>query len=547
MHVRPGLTTNFVSTRREASALPLPDSNVKWPPPGYEVIQDTIAVWNAWYEASPQKLSDAYSGARPGGAYSYQGALNYRPAQFRGGAVGAVARWFWGDPPPVEDHAPKLHVPVGADIATTGADILFGDEPTLKCENPDTQARLDELLDERFWATIIGGAQLCAGLGGVFFRVGWDVTVDDRPLFSKIGPDVAYPVFRWGRLSEVTFCWVLEQRPNGDVLRHLEHHTAGLVEHGLYRGGEDRLGQRIPLTDHDQTAGFADDVDADSRIPTGLPGLDVVYVPNTENRAWRNFPLGEHLGQPDIAGVEPLLDALDEATTSWMRDLRLGKARIIVPQAYLDNLGPGKGATFGMDREIFVKVGALAGNQTSGGQMSLEFIQPAIRNVEHAATVEALMERAFAGAGYSAQTFGLQGDVPITATETNARERRTLRTRASKIRRWRPALAEIAELLLIVDREVFGSGVVAERPDVEFPPYAQDGLETVARSVQLVRDAASMSTFERVALLHPDWDEERIDGEVALINSEQPSLPDPFGQLDAVDPAAGPDPQDPLI
>jgi hypothetical protein len=39
------------------------------------------------------------------------------------------------------------------------------------------------------------------------------------------------------------------------------------------------------------------------------------------------------LGRSDFSGLEISLDTLDEAHASWMRDIRLGKARLIVPHS----------------------------------------------------------------------------------------------------------------------------------------------------------------------------------------------------------------------
>jgi hypothetical protein len=38
-----------------------------------------------------------------------------------------------------------------------------------------------------------------------------------------------------------------------------------------------------------------------------------------------------------------------------MRDIRLGKARLIVPHRYLDNIGRGKGAVFEPEREVYAR------------------------------------------------------------------------------------------------------------------------------------------------------------------------------------------------
>lgn len=507
--------------------MPIPEPHTPWPPPGHGKVHDTVYTWSAWFEGDRDALARAYGGAAPApyGEYGrfFASERGDRMAQYRGGVVGRLARWFWGEPLSPEQRSPKLHIPVAADIATTSGDLLFGEAPTVTVDDDATRDRLDTLLDERVWAQLLHAAEMSAGLGGAYVRVGWDRDFAPRPLLSVIGPDVAAPVFRWQALSEVTFGWVLHRGERDEVLRHLEHHALGSVEHALFLGEGRDLGRRVPLTEHESTAELVGSLSEDGVVETGLPGLDVVYVPNRPHRGWRNHPQGRDQGQPDIAGVEPVLDALDEAWTSWMRDLRLGKARAVVPQNYLDTHGRGQGASFDLDRELFVGVNALAGTD----QMPLHVVQPAIRHAEHAATVTALVERAITVAGYSAQTFGLTGEVAMTAAESYARERKTHQTRAGKIRRWRPALADLVEIMLAVDSLVFRSPVKVLRPEVEFAPIARDNPEALARTSQLLLAAEAASTRTRVATAHPDWDEERVADEVALIAGEQPATPNP--------------------
>lgn len=502
--------------------LPLPGSS--WPPPGHDDIHRAIRTWDAWYVGSRDELARVY-----GGTHGTDLPPGYREfsSQYRGGVVGAVARWFWGSPQTAAQRSPKLHVPAAADIASTSASLLFGEPPTLTVDDPATQARLDELFGEHTWAQLLTAAELQAGLGGVFLRVGWDSIWSEHPLLSVIGPDQAYSVFTWGHLAEVTFCWALTAEHN-KVLRHLELHTPGRVEHALYLGDQMSLGMVVPLTEHPATAALVEAVDADGGVDTGLDRLDVVYVPNMPSRLWRTHQVGTNLGQPDIAGVEPLLDALDEAFTSWMRDLRLAKARAVTGQDWLTTHGSGKGASFDLEQELFV--GLNLPPVTAGGTPPITLIQPAIRHTEHAATCAALLERVIAGAGYSAQTFGLTGEVAMTATESDARERKTVQTRSAKARRWRLALAELAEVMLMVDAVVYGTPVKPVYPSVEFPPIARDNPEVLARTVQLLLTAEAASTRTRVALVHPDWSEEQVDAEVAAIEAAQPvPPPEPMG------------------
>ncbi len=114
----------------------------------------------------------------------------------------------------------------------------------------------------------------------------------------------------------------------------------GRVEHALYQGSPDRLGVRVPLTEHPEVAALADSLgrEGDS-IETGIDLLTAAYVPNIRpNRRHRGSPFGRSdFGAP----LYDLFDALDTTWSSWIRDLRLARARLLVPDGYLRDHGPG--------------------------------------------------------------------------------------------------------------------------------------------------------------------------------------------------------------
>lgn len=520
--------------------MPLPEAgNTTWPPLPDQQVHDVIRRWNAWYEGDREKLEDVYGGNSTGPVTHSRSGIAHT-----GGLVGAATRLFWGQPVYQGQQSTKLHVPAAADIAQTSAELLFSEPPTLTVDKA-AQARVDELFGEKMWDRLLDAASLQAGLGGVFLRAGWDRNrAPGRPLMSVIGPDFAVPRFSWGDLTEVTFTWVLPGE-TGTTVRYLEHHSIGAVEHGLFIGQGDKLGRRVPLTEHPDTAAVADLVNGDSIVPTELPMLDVIYVPNRTATGWREHAVGANLGQADIAIAERagLLDALDEAYTSWMRDVRLGKARAVTSQNYLQSNGPGRGAWFDIDQELFVGMN-IPGR--ANDDKPIELIQAEIRWEAHQATCMAMFERVVDGAGYSAQTFGLTGDVAITATESNARERKTGRTRGGKARDWSRAIPDLCELLLAIDQKHLDGKTTPARPTVEFPPTVRDSIETLARTVSMLDGSAS--TAERVRLLHPTWDAKQVDAEVALIADERSMLTpiDPFAPTDdngltgdGTDPAAG--------
>lgn len=502
--------------------MPLPTGGaaVLWPPPALVPVQAQLNTWAAWYEGDAGSLASAY--AQPG--------YIARPSQYRGGVVGSLARWFWGTPPAGGEQRTKLHVPVAADIAAMSGDLLFSDPPQLVADDATTQARLDGYVDAGLWSSMREAAEIGAAMGGVYLRTVWDAGVADRPWISAVHPDAAVPEWSWGRLSAVTF-WQVVEAAGERVVRLLERHEPGFIRYGLYDGSKEILGRLVPLTDHAATAGLAPLLTDGDAIATGYPRLTAAYVPNIKpNRVWRNVPAGADLGRSDYSGVEPLMDALDEVWSSWMRDIRLAKARLVVPQAALMSLGKGQGATFDTEAEILVGLNIGA----DVDQQGITPVQFNIRVAEHQATAETLVEQIIRGAGYSMQTFSANGDTAaVTATEVVARERRSLTTRKRKIRYWTPALMDALTALLAVDVAAFRpSGVSVQAPRVEFPDAVSADPKDTAQTLALLHQAEAASTEVKVRMLHPGWDDEAVAQEVAAIAGTDPAAPPAEGDDD---------------
>ncbi|GGM77044.1 hypothetical protein GCM10012275_54610 [Longimycelium tulufanense] len=499
--------------------MPLPDGDTPWPPPQLAPVFDRLAAWSAWYGGDPDELETLYgesSGLRFDS--TSRARLVNHPSQYRGGVVGRLARWFWGQPTPLGERRTKLHVPLAGDIAAKSADLLFSEPPTFTVDDMATQDRLLEHVEEGLHATLLEAADVCAGLGGVYLRVCWDRDLADRPWLSPVHADAAVPEWSWaGRLTAVTFWRVLADDGGTEVVRHLERHERGRILHGVYVGTRERLGRRVPLTEYPETTGLAESLSDGNVIDTGNPGLTAVYVPNMRpNRTWRTIPAATRLGRSDYASLEPFLDALDEVYSSWLRDIRLAKGRILLPSVYLQSNGPGQPATWDADREVYAALNQLPNG--TGQQITLA--QFAIRHEEHSRTAIELMSRIVQSAGYSVQSFGLSSDVAVTATEVTARERQSMVTRARKILYWRAALAETIDTLLAVDRAVFGAEVEPQRPNIEFADSVSQDPESMARTLQLLTAAEAASLQTRVEMLHPDWDADQVRAEVKRIRDD---------------------------
>lgn len=510
--------------------MPLPAADTVWPPKELAGITPKLNEWAAWWTGKPGDLAKIYQ------SNTANLGPKDRPSQMRGGVVGTMARWWWGRPSGNGTQQPdRTHIALAADIATAGADLLFAEPINVTVEHKETQDRLGEVLSEDAYATFTVAAEQSAALGGVYLQTVADEEVSESAFLTTRSADRAIPEFRHGRLVAVTF-WEVLADDGREVIRHLERHELrariGVVEHAVYSGTQTSLGRRIGLADNDATDPLVGLVDEDGLIIAGrTPGLDVVHVANTPpdgGKAWWNKPGTKGWGAADIDGLEMRLDNLDEAWASWMRDIRLGKARVLLAQYMLDDLGPGNGALFDTDREIFAPL-KMAPAGADGEQNPITQVQFAIRFAEHKATVDAIIDEVIGSAGYSPRTFGRQDDgAAVTATEVHADEDRSTRTRGRKVRQWTPQLRRILTKLVEVDADVFGKQLDAKGLRIEFPEPGSSPLE-IAQTSQALRTAQAASTKTLVQMNHPDWDEPRVDAEVELIHNESPTaLADPF-------------------
>jgi hypothetical protein len=529
-------------------AVPLPDDpRTPWPPPELERPYAAFDTWQAWYSGDPEELARVYADTIGYG--------HGNPAIGPEGSIlpGGRQRWFWGrrlgSSPDLADA--RLHVPLPADIAATSADLLFAEQPGLRVDGEDggpggkgprpTTDRLDMLMiDGGLLPVLIEAAEIAAAASGVYLRAGWNDDIADHVIIDAITPDCAVPEWAAGRMLAVTLWHRLPGGDNDQVWRHLERHEAadgtGRILHALYEGTDTEIGQLTDLAAHPDTARLAKAAeaapDSDGRIRqiiTGAARPAVEWLPNMRPpRRLRRTPYG----RSDFDGIEPVLDAIDETFSSWMRDLRIGKGRIVVPESYLQGQGRGRGAMFDAEQAIFTAVDALTPNDS----MALTPVQFAIRVAEHRETAVTLIAQALRGAGYATQTFGEAGETAATATEVVARERRSYVTRGRKILYWRTGLARLLETALQIDCAHYSpDGVTPVRPIVQFPDGVAQDPQAVAQTIALINGAEAASLYTRIKLFNPDWTDPEIREEMDRIRGDQqatrltltPAIPPP--------------------
>ena len=426
------------------------------------------------------------------------------------------------------------HIPVAKDIAATSASFLFSEHPIISIPESATNTKAlqaeghlqDIIADGLYYPKFLEAAEIASAMGGVFLKVDWNINLAGYPILNIVQPDNALPIFQYGILQSVKFIQAVRREPDNDIVYWLvEEQYPGMIVSRLYKGSAGVLGREIDLNSIDETAYTLPEV------VTGLEGLAVVYVPNNlPNPKYRGLPLGAS----DLDQIDSLMDSLDEEFTSLLRDIRLAKGRLVVPEGFVEYDKNTKEAVFDIDQEIFTTINAATSAEDASKQLTVA--QFAIRSEEHIATMDFTLRNIFTNVGYSPQSFGM--DVSGAAESGKAlriRERKSIKTTAKKAEYFTPALKQILQIALQIDAFHLSSGIGVFDVNVQVQDSIKNETEDVANSIALLDRARAISTETKVEMMRNDWTPEERQEEVDRIKAEQgmfmPSIEDSIGNV----------------
>lgn len=308
----------------------------------------------------------------------------------------------------------KVHVPICSDIAMTSASLLFSKEPTyivvhgaddLTEPEARSQSRLEDvLLKNRFANKLSEAAETAAALGDVYLKLRWAAD-GTHPFVDVVQPDCAWPEYMFGELQCVHFFTPVYIDYEKDVwIRTYECYERKQITMKLFSGSAEQLGNEMP-DEQLEKMGYA------SKIDIPVDDMIAVHIANIRpNRRFRS----SMMGRSDLDGLRDMCDALDETYSSWMRDIRLAKARLIVPAEYLrkkpqsmvEGLQNKAAYEFDADVETYVAMDI----DTDRAGLGITPSQFEIRSEQHEKTCENLVKSILEYAGYSAQTFGVNSE-----------------------------------------------------------------------------------------------------------------------------------------
>ena len=284
----------------------------------------------------------------------------------------------------------------------------------------------------------------------------------------------------------------------------------------IFKGSSSDLGT-------EDATGMLEQLGYEPEMVTPIDDMMAVHIPNIKpNRAYRS----SNHGRSDYDGLRDMMDSLDETYSSWMRDIRLAKARLIVPAEYLrrkaSDMFKENEYTYEFDEDVETLV-ALDIDPQYAGTSPITPSQFDIRSQEHAETCENLMRNIVTIAGYSPQSFGIdiEGNAQ-SGTALHIREKKSFNTQGKKQTYWKSPLEEIMTAMVHLDTVLFpGRGSKADDTvKVHFADNMANDISTTSASIEMLNRAAAISTEIKVQMLHPDWTKKQISEEVERIKAE---------------------------
>jgi hypothetical protein len=411
--------------------------------------------------------------------------------------------------------------PLAERIPETWADLLFGDDPTIKPAEDDDEVLLENIVEENDLPSALQEAEeTCAAEGEVWWRVfkdgdtrsvptiEWHSRLDVIPLY------VAHKLVAVAVVSEVG----REAADAGDrdkVWRYVGIHEEGVMFNYLFKGEDRRLGEVRPLTDHEAVSDLKDVWDH------GLASMLAGRVVN--KRAPRN-------GSRSVYhGIRDFLLALNENFAIGQENARLtGKKRAILTADMLDAEG-----NFPSDTDVFIRH-LTDGDQDrptdSLLQIDWQFDANALIQWD-----ERLEEKAITRSRIAPQLIGQNTEGALTGPALRARLLDTLLARMGKGRSWDDELPKALAAAQMVDNLAEAQGGFgrewkspAERPSVErgdaLPVDQEDEVQRISQELS----AEILSTKTAIEQRHPDWSEERVEQEIKqILEDRQAGAPEP--------------------
>jgi hypothetical protein len=362
-------------------------------------------------------------------------------------------------------------------ISYTKARLLTNGGIEYITDNDKATETLKEIADDNKVDTLIKDSAVTESWASKFaWKISNDPDVSDYPILEKYSPQHYKAIYKRGRLQELVF---INDYSKNDVKYELhEIYGLGYIDYKLYM--ITKQGQvEVALTDLEETA----------ELSTVTWNKKVMLA-------------GEKCNvKSDYDGIISEFDALDEAWSQLMDEIRLGRSEVYVPEILHTN------HHFDKFRKNYTVMGT---DERENGKNQIDHIQPLIRTDEYTKAIRAVTNNILAAVGLSPFTVGIDDFVGANASgdSLTKREMTSLRTRADMIKSWEAFLEEMFGKLLFAYSAFNNKPIKEYEVQVRFGDYISPTREEIITQTKMLVDSSIIDTEKALDDVYGDELEE---------------------------------------
>lgn len=423
-----------------------------------------------------------------------------------------------------EPGRPYLVDPLPKQISKAFADFLYGEDTKRTIENEAEQEHLDQIDEENHLTTGFRRAvRMSSSEGEAWWKIHVNQMIAQVPLLSWLSRLDVVPLFYGDRLLACAFVTeIAHETVNGEdpeasqakVWRHFEVHAEGIVRNVLFCGSEDTVGALVGLEDQTATASLPEE------WAHGLPMLAGRVVNDIDEDAY--------LGESDYDQVEDYFYALNEALTISTENARLtGKDRVFAAGRILQEDGG-----FNSGVEVFRQ--ESEGGTLGEGEAPIVAIEKHYDSQSLWFHIVKLTTVALARVGIVAQLVGEESDgngADSSGVAIRLRFLPTINASEGKGSEYDAAEPQIIHRMMLLS--ALPASTTEGVPGGFGKPYKGDKIPSVERADALPADETELVNRTAVAVTseiksrrqaicdqHPDWTDEQVNAELALIRQD---------------------------
>ncbi|WP_430535951.1 phage portal protein [Listeria rocourtiae] len=327
------------------------------------------------------------------------------------------------------------------------ANMICNEKMEVSCDNEAVSAFIDPILEENgFINNTQENAEYMMALGGMVaevfsdrnnIKVSYVPAENFIPLSWDVNKKIDQAIIVVEQTRKKDFVYTLLR---SHLKREEGDETLYYIENELFKANvnDSTLGQPVDL------AIIYPDLEPYVEFPNAQRPFFAYCKPAIANNINSNIPLGISI----FANAIDTLKTIDTVFDSFNREFKLGKKRVVVPNAWLRGAVEKVGDTsrvvtkFDVDDEVFQAM------EMDENKEQFMDISPELRSQAHISSLDALLKTLSSQTGFSANTFGFEATGLKTATEVVSENSKTFRSKQSHENNIEDFVAEVVESLL---------------------------------------------------------------------------------------------------